>query len=57
MSKIHGITVSFVKLSLSQIKFEDVFCVSIQSLFGTNASVQEIIDLYPTAHLIGKNAI
>ena len=30
---------------------------SIQSLFGTNPSAQEIIDSYPTAHLIGTDMI
>ena len=42
---------------MSKIKFQDVFRDSIQSLFGTNPSAQEMIDAYPTAHLIGTDAI
>ena len=42
---------------MSKIKFQDVLRDSIQSLFGTNPSAQEIIDSYPTAHLIGTEAI
>ena len=42
---------------MSKIKFQDVLRDSIQSLFGTNPSAQEIIDSYPTAHLIGSEAI
>ena len=42
---------------MSKIKFQDVLRDSIQSLFGTNPSAQEIIDSYPTAHLIGTDAI
>ena len=42
---------------MSKIKFQDVFRDSIQSLFGTNPSVQEMIDAYPTAHLIGTDSI
>ena len=57
MSKMLGITVCFVKVSLSKIKFQDVFCDAIQPLFGTEVFAQEIIDLYPTAHLIGTNSI
>ena len=42
---------------MSQIKFQDVLRDAVQSLFGTNPSAQEIIDSYPTAHLIGTHAI
>ena len=42
---------------MSKIKFQDVLRDSIQSLFGTNPSAQEIIDSYPTAHLIGTDMI
>ena len=42
---------------MCKIKFQDVFRDSIQSLFGTNPSAQEMIESYPTAHLIGTNAI
>ena len=42
---------------MSKIKFQDVLRDSIQSLFGTNPSAQEIIDSYPTAHLIGTESI
>ena len=42
---------------MSKIKFQDVCRDSIQSLFGTNPSAQEMIDAYPTAHLIGTDAI
>ena len=42
---------------MSKIKFQDVFRDSIQSLFGTNPSAQEMINAYPTAHLIGTDAI
>ena len=42
---------------MSKIKFQDVLRDSIQSLFGTNPSAQEIIDSYPTAHLIGTDVI
>ena len=42
---------------MSKIKFQDVLRDSIQSLFGTNPSAQEIIDSYPTVHLIGTDVI
>ena len=43
MSKMLGITVCFVKVSLSKIKFQDVLCDAIQPLFGTEVFAQEII--------------
>ncbi len=42
---------------MTKIKFQDVLRDAIQSLFGTNPSAQEIIDSYPTAHLIGTDTI
>ena len=42
---------------MTKIKFQDVLRDAVQSLFGTNPSAQEIIDSYPTAHLIGTDTI
>ena len=42
---------------MSLIRFQDVLRDGIQSLLGTNPSAQEIIDAYPTAHLIGNDSI
>lgn len=42
---------------MSLIRFQDILRDGIQSLLGTNPSAQEIIDAYPTAHLIGNDSI
>ena len=42
---------------MSLIRFQDVWRDGIQSLLGTNPSAQEIIDAYPSAHLIGTDSI
>jgi pyruvate/oxaloacetate carboxyltransferase len=42
---------------MSLIRFQDVLRDGIQSLLGTNPSAQEIIDAYPSAHLIGTDSI
>lgn len=42
---------------MSSIRFHDVLRDAIQSLMGTNPSAQEIIDAYPTAHLVGSDMI
>ncbi len=39
------------------IMFQDVLRDGIQSLFGTNPSADEILNAYPTAHLIGCSSI